>query len=106
MDEDGKWFNNLTLSGEMGKLSRDFQLFAELNKDKDICFVISLERGEKDWHKQVNFELILFNEGAVVSKGGDSVNFHFAPENTSESTPQSTPESKNLIFPHKLVRGL
>ena len=45
IDEDGKWFNNLTLSGAMGKMSKDFQYFAKQNKDRDICFVISLERG-------------------------------------------------------------
>ena len=29
----------------------------------------------------------------TVNKGGDSVNFHFAPENTPERTPESTPQS-------------
>ena len=47
-DEDEKWFNDLTISGEMGKMSIDFQKFAELNKDRSICFVISLERGAQD----------------------------------------------------------
>ena len=36
----------------------------------------------------------------IETQGGDSVNFHFAPENTPESTLQSTPEStdKNRPF--------
>ena len=69
-NEGDKWFNDLTISGEMGELSRTFQQFAELNKDRSICFVISLERGEQDWHNQgSNFELVLYGQGKVLKRG-------------------------------------
>ena len=69
-DEGDKWFNDLTISGVMGKMSTDFQKFAELNKDRSICFVISLERGAQDWHNQEsNFELVMYEHGKLLKKG-------------------------------------
>ena len=68
-NEDDKWFNDLTISGKMGKMSIDFQKFAELNADQSICFVISLERGAQDWHNQEsNFELVMYEHGKVLKK--------------------------------------
>ena len=36
---------------------------------------------------------LLLDVDALGKKGGDSVNFYFAPENTPESTPESTSQS-------------
>ena len=96
--EEGKWFNNLTLSGSMGEMNRRFSEFAKLNSDSSICFVISLERELPK--KTTNFGLVLYGNGKVLEKD-------FRPPGKVEDVKEEEPGWNNyrLRVTHEEVRG-